>query len=216
MDTVRSSRQLANMRSFPPTNLACTSAVLRTGWIMTLHPSEGRAGKPESALWEPFWHQRDRAFGDFVGKPDDYRWNRPSGKVGLMALLDESNLLAERARHAKFRTNHVGTKLNEAELQELTALVAKRKETPAELIRGLVLREIAQDKQPTPEVRASVEMEEIVALRLLLINVLPKLAVGEHLTLEAYKQIETEVQKRKSIRGLELVQEWQKRGITKA
>ena len=27
-----------------------------------------------------------------------------------MALLDESNLLAERARHAKFRTNHVGTK----------------------------------------------------------------------------------------------------------
>jgi hypothetical protein len=124
-------------------------------------------------------------------------------------------LLAERARHAKFRTNHVGTKLNEAELQELTALVAKRKETPAELIRGLVLREIAQDKQPTPEVRASVEMEEIVALRLLLINVLPKLAVGEHLTLEAYKQIETEVQKRKSIRGLELVQEWQKRGIAK-
>jgi hypothetical protein len=150
-----------------------------------------------------------------VRKPDDYRWNQATGKVGLMALLDESNLLAERARHAKFRTNHVGTKLNEAELQELTALVAKRKETPAELIRGLVLREIAQDKQPTPEVRASVEMEEIVALRLLLINVLPKLAAGEKITPETYKLIEVEVQKRKSIRGLELVQEWQKRGSAK-
>jgi hypothetical protein len=50
-----------------------------------------------------------------------------------MALLDESNLLAERARHAKFRTNHVGTKLNEAELHELGELVAKRKETPVSL-----------------------------------------------------------------------------------
>jgi hypothetical protein len=150
-----------------------------------------------------------------VRKPDDYRWNQATGKVGLMALLDESNLLAERARHAKFRTNHVGTKLNEAELQELTALVARRKETPAELIRGLVLREIEQDKQPTQEVRASVEMEEIVALRLLLINILPKLAAGEKITPEVYKLIEVEVQKRKSIRSLEMVQEWQKRGSAK-
>jgi len=64
-----------------------------------------------------------------------------------MALLDESNLLAERARHAKFRTNHVGTKLNEAELHELGELVAKRKESPAELIRGLILRELKRDKE---------------------------------------------------------------------
>ena len=64
-----------------------------------------------------------------------------------MALLDESNLLAERARHAKFRTNHVGTKLNEAELHELGELVAKRKEIPAELILGLVLRELKRDKE---------------------------------------------------------------------
>ena len=66
-----------------------------------------------------------------------------------------------------------------------------------------------------PEVRASVEMEEIVALRLLLINVLPKLAVGEKIMPEIYKLIEVEVQKRKSIRGLELVQERQKRGSAK-
>jgi hypothetical protein len=80
-----------------------------------------------------------------------------------MALLDESNLLAERARHAKFRTNHVGTKLNEAELHELGELVAKRKETPAELIRGLILRELKRDKAG---IKPSVEMVEITALRL--------------------------------------------------
>lgn len=56
-----------------------------------------------------------------------------------MAMLDESNLLAMRARAAKFRTNHVGTKLNEAELHEFEALAEKRKQTPSELIRGLVL-----------------------------------------------------------------------------
>lgn len=39
-----------------------------------------------------------------------------------MAMLNESNLLAMRARAAKFRTNHVGTKLNEAELHETLTL----------------------------------------------------------------------------------------------
>ena len=67
-----------------------------------------------------------------------------------MALLDETNLAAERARHAKFRTNHVGTKLNEAELREFEALAEKRKQTPSELIRGMVLREIEQEKEPAP------------------------------------------------------------------
>ena len=70
-----------------------------------------------------------------------------------MALLDESNLLAERARHAKFRTNHVGTKPNEAELHELGELVAKR-------------------KRDTSGAGPSVEMVEITALRLQIVNLL--------------------------------------------
>ena len=82
-----------------------------------------------------------------------------------MAMLNESNLLAMKAKAAKFRTNHVGTKLNEAELREFEALAEKRKQTPSELIRGLVLGEIERDKQPP---RASVELEEIASLRLLL------------------------------------------------
>ena len=34
-----------------------------------------------------------------------------------MAMLNESNLLAMKERAAKFRTHHVGTKLNEAKRQ---------------------------------------------------------------------------------------------------
>jgi len=132
-----------------------------------------------------------------------------------MALLDETNLVAERARAAKHRTNHVGTKLNEGELHAFEALAERRRQSPSELIRGLVLREIEQDKQPAPEPRPSVELEEITALRLLVINVLPKLAVGETMTLETYQKIEAEVKNRKSSRGLELLQEWQKRGRKK-
>ena len=80
-----------------------------------------------------------------------------------MAMLNESNLLAMKAKAAKFRTHHVGTKLNEAELHEFEALAERRKQTPSELIRGLVLGEIERDKQPP---RASVELEEIASLRL--------------------------------------------------
>ena len=39
-----------------------------------------------------------------------------------MAMLNESNLLAMKAKAAKFRTHHVGTKLNEAELHAFEAL----------------------------------------------------------------------------------------------
>ena len=107
-----------------------------------------------------------------------------------MALLDESNLMAERARHAKFRTNHVGTKLNEAELHELGELVAKRKETPAELIRGLILRELKQDKEG---LRPSAELIEITAIRLQIVNLLKPLLTGIKATPEAFDAIIQEV-----------------------
>ena len=69
-----------------------------------------------------------------------------------MAILEEANLLAERARHAKHRTHHVGTKLNEHELHEFEALAERRKQTPSELIRGLVLGEIERDPAPSQAV----------------------------------------------------------------
>ena len=74
-----------------------------------------------------------------------------------------------------------------------------------------MLGEIERDKMPAPELRPSVELEEITALRLLIINVLPKLATGEKMPLETYQKIEAEVKNRKSSRGLELLKDWQQR-----
>jgi hypothetical protein len=131
---------------------------------------------------------------------------RPLRRVGLMALLDESNLLAERARHAKFRTNHVGTKLNEAELHELGELVAKRKETPAELIRGLILRELKQDKEG---MKPSVEMVEITALRLQIINLLKPVLTGTKITPETFDAIVQEVRIRKRGCALDVLKDYE-------
>lgn len=155
--------------------------------------------------------KRPRIEGDsenkgFVGKPRIHLHPRSVEEVQRMAMLNESNPLAMKARGAKFRTNHVGTKLNEAELHEFEALAEKRKQTPSELIRGLVLGEIERDK------RASMELEEIASLRLLLLNILSVLARGERMTKETYELIEAEVKKRTASRTLELFEDWQKRG----
>jgi len=124
-----------------------------------------------------------------------------------MALLDESNLLAERARHAKFRTNHVGTKLNEAELHELGELVAKRKETPAELIRGLILRELKRDKEG---LRPSPELIEITAIRLQIVNMLRPVLTGIKVTPEVVEGIIKEVKNRKRALAVEILEEYEK------
>ncbi len=112
-----------------------------------------------------------------------------------MALLDERNLAAEAAKRARFRVHHVGTKLNQAELHGLEVLAAKRKQTQAELIRGLVLREIEQDQTG---LRPSAEMVEITACRLLLVNLLAPMAKGQAMTQEGFDGIVDEVKKQKA------------------
>jgi hypothetical protein len=112
-----------------------------------------------------------------------------------MALLDERNLAAGAAKRARFRVHHVGTKLNQAELHELEVLAAKRKQTQAELIRGLVLREIEQDQTG---LRPSAEMVEITACRLLLVNLLGPMAKGQAITQEGFDGIVDEVKKQKA------------------
>ena len=62
-----------------------------------------------------------------------------------MALLDETRLVAEKARQAKYRLHHVGTKLNEGELRAFEALALRRNQTQGELIRGLILEEQARE-----------------------------------------------------------------------
>jgi hypothetical protein len=112
-----------------------------------------------------------------------------------MALLYERNLAVEAAKRARFRVHHVGTKLNDAELHELEVLAAKRKQTQAELIRGLVLREIEQDQTG---LRPSPEMVEITACRLLLVNLLGPLAKGQAMTSEVFDGIVDLVKKQKA------------------
>jgi hypothetical protein len=112
-----------------------------------------------------------------------------------MALLNEKNLAAEAAKRARFRVHHVGTKLNQAELHELEVLAMKRKQTQAELIRGLVLREIEQNQTG---LRPSAEMVEITACRLLLVNLLGPLAKGQAMTSEVFDGIVDMVKREKA------------------
>ena len=112
-----------------------------------------------------------------------------------MALLDEKNLIAEAAKRARFRVHHVGTKLNEAERHELEVLAAKRSQTQAELIRGLILDEVEQEKTSH---RASVEMVEITACRLLLTHLLRPIVTGQTITEQAFDEIVEEVKKHKA------------------
>ncbi len=112
-----------------------------------------------------------------------------------MALLNENNLAAEAGRRARFRVHHVGTKLNEAELHELEALAARRSQTQAELIRGLILREIEESKTRH---RASAEMVEITACRLLLTHLLRPVVTGQAMTDQAFDGLVEEVKKHKA------------------
>src|ERR1700685_856098 len=171
----------------------CRSAVLRTGRILTLHPWEVTVGKPARALGELSWHRIDSLFRVSVRKPA-YTCVKCRGR-GAMALPDDKNLAAEAAKRARFRVHHVGTKLNEAELHELEALAAKRKETQAELIRGLILHELARDAEG---LRPSAEMTEITACRLLLTYLLRPVATGQPMTDKAFDEVVEEVKKHKA------------------
>jgi hypothetical protein len=96
-----------------------------------------------------------------------------------VAILDEANLAAEAAKRATYRVNHVGTKLNESELRAFEALAAKRNQTQGELIRGLILNEQARE---AGGIQPSAELMEITGVRLLLINLLKPVAIGQPMT----------------------------------
>jgi hypothetical protein len=112
-----------------------------------------------------------------------------------MAKGDAEDLAAVAAKRAEFRLHHVGTKLNERELGELEELLAKRDQTQGEFIRGLILAEIERDREG---VRASVELEEITAIRLLLINLLRPVATGQPMPEKTFDGYIAEVKKRKA------------------
>jgi hypothetical protein len=125
-----------------------------------------------------------------------------------MAILGKENLEAEVAKRAKFRLNHVGTKLNQAELRAFEALVEKRQQTQGEFIRELIAGEVRRDQEGE---RPSPEMVEIVAVRLLLMNLFKsQLVTGELLPVEKWDWYLTEVSKRKRAFAADMLASYRK------
>ncbi|MGA7830607.1 MAG: hypothetical protein WCA21_06590 [Terracidiphilus sp.] len=115
-----------------------------------------------------------------------------------MVQGEAEQIAARVAKRAEFRLHHVGTKLNERELGELEALRAKRGQTQGEFIRGLILdaikAEIERDRQG---VKVSAELEEITAVRLLLVNLLRPAATGQPMPVKTFEAYIAETNKRK-------------------
>jgi hypothetical protein len=111
-----------------------------------------------------------------------------------MPILGDEDMAARAAERAGYRVNHVGTKLNEQEVRDLDTLAKRRNQTQGELIRQLILDELARD---SGEPAVSPELIEIIGLRLMLMNLLEPVATGQRMTPETYAGIIAEVKKHK-------------------
>jgi hypothetical protein len=115
-------------------------------------------------------------------------------EVVRMGKGEAERMAALTAKRAGFRLQHVGTKLNQGELRELEALLARRGQRQGEFIRGLILAEIERERQGA---RTSVELEEITAVRLLLVNLLRPAATGQPMPVKTFDAYIAETNKRK-------------------
>jgi hypothetical protein len=88
----------------------------------------------------------------------------------------------------------VTTKLNPSEVESVERLARSRGLQRGELIRKLILDELARD---AGVVAASTELTEIMGIRLMLTNLFRPLATGQKLTPEAFDNMVAEVKKRK-------------------
>jgi hypothetical protein len=111
-----------------------------------------------------------------------------------MAILEDSEIATKAEERTRFRLKSAGTKLNQQELRNLGVLAKRRGVRPGELIRKLILDELARD---AGTVAASTELTEIMGIRLMLTNLFRPLATGQKLTPEAFDNMVAEVKKRK-------------------
>ena len=121
-----------------------------------------------------------------------------------MPLLSDEAMAQTAEHRASFRLTNVSSKLSRSETERFDALAKRRGQQRGELIRRLILDELSRDGG---EPAASVELSEIVGLRLMLTNVLKPLATGQKLTPEVFDGIMTEVKKRKRAVAVEARQE---------
>jgi hypothetical protein len=108
-----------------------------------------------------------------------------------MPLLSEERLAEKAAKRAAFRLKTAGTKLNTEELTALENHCRDKGTTPGELIRQLILVELAQGKEDNPA--RDLTLIEVLGVRLLLVNVLRPLAAGQKLTPETFDKLLDEI-----------------------
>jgi hypothetical protein len=122
-----------------------------------------------------------------------------------MTALNEDDAGAEDTRKAAFRVRHVGTKLNAEELRGFESLVEHRGTTQAELIRDLILEEIA--KGTTTTRKPDPVLTEIVGVRLLLVNLLQPRDQHDPLTKDNFEALLGEIKRVKKQVALGIEQE---------
>src|ERR1700733_12350915 len=108
-----------------------------------------------------------------------------------MPLLSEERLAEKAAKRAGFRLKTAGTKLNTEELTALQNHCHDKGTTPGELIRQLILVELAQGEEDNPA--RDPTLTEVLGVRLLLVNVLRPLAAGQKLTTETFDKLLDEI-----------------------
>jgi hypothetical protein len=111
-----------------------------------------------------------------------------------MKLADDLQITTNAEKRASFRLLGVTTKLNPREVEDVERLARSRGLQRGELIRKLILDELARD---AGSVEASTELTEIMGIRLMLTNLFRPLATGQKLTPEAFDNMLAEVKKRK-------------------
>jgi hypothetical protein len=111
-----------------------------------------------------------------------------------MKLADDMQITTNAEKRASFRLLGVTTKLNPREVEDVERLARSRGLQRGELIRKLILDELARD---AGSVEASTELTEIMGIRLMLTNLFRPLATGQKLTPEAFDNMLAEVKKRK-------------------
>ena len=114
-----------------------------------------------------------------------------------MSLLKDDEIADAAQRREVFREISVSTRLTRKEARNLDDLAKSRGVQRGELIRKLILDELELAKVAGTAAVASIELAEIMGIRLMLTNLFRPLATGQKLTPEAFDNMLAEVKKRK-------------------
>lgn len=104
----------------------------------------------------------------------------------MLHLEAVSDRRPARIRGRSQRTQSIGTKLTVAEEADVLAASQAAGKVPSEWVRDLIIRELRPGSSP-------VLLPEILGVRLLLVNVLRPLVLGQKLTAETFDRLLDEI-----------------------